>query len=68
VLTLLISMMYGHQNRSKLADSRNILTAEDKLSLVAPAKTTNSAAAAANTNAGTNATSLLSTPKAVEKP
>jgi preprotein translocase subunit SecG len=67
VLTLLISMIYGHQNRSKLADSRSILTAEDKLSLVAPAKPTNAATAAASTNAATNATPLLSTPKPVEK-
>ncbi len=59
VLTLLISMLFGHQSRSKLADSRNILTAEDKLSLVAPAKPTN--AAPANTNL------LLSTTNAVEK-
>jgi preprotein translocase subunit SecG len=60
VLTLLISMLYGHQNRSKLADARSILTAEDKLSLIAPAKATNAAAAAAVTNTMTNATSLLS--------
>src|SRR5438477_9277906 len=37
VLTLLISMIYGHENRSKLADSRSILTDADKLSLVAAA-------------------------------
>ena len=60
VLTLLISMVYGHQNRSKLADLRPSLTAEDKQSLVAPPKPTNAAAAAAPTNALTNATSLLS--------
>ena len=65
VLTLLISMIYGHQNRAKLADARSILTAEDKLSLVAPAapgKATNGAAAAASTNL------LLSRTNAVEKP
>ena len=71
VLTLLISMSYGHQNRSKLADARSILTAEDKLSLVAPAaagKATNAGAAAATTNAMTNATSLLVKTNLVEKP
>ena len=67
VLTLLISMIYGHQNRAKLADLRPSLSAEDKLSLVAPAKPTNAAPAAASTNAPTNATPLLSTPKPVEK-
>lgn len=67
VLTLLISMLYGHQNRSKLADARSILTAEDKLSLVAPAKATNAVTATASTNAATNATPLLSTPNPVEK-
>ena len=67
VLTLLISMIYGHQNRSKLADTRNILTAEDKLSLVAPPTPgkTNPAAAStpATTNASTNASPLLSKPE-----
>jgi preprotein translocase subunit SecG len=67
VLTLLISMVYGHQNRSKLADSRSILTAEDKLSLVAPAKPANAPVAATPTNGLTNATSLLSNTNAVEK-
>ena len=70
VLTLLISMVYGHQNRSKLADARSILTAEDKLSLVAPAaagKATNGVAAAAITNAMTNATSLLVKTNSAEK-
>jgi len=65
VLTLLISMMFGHQNRSKLADSRSILTAEDKLSQFAPptpGKGTNAVAAPATTNASTNAGLLLSTP------
>ncbi len=64
VLTLMISMMFGHQNRSKLSDTRSILTSEDKLSLVAPptpGKGTNAAAPAATTNAATNATSLLLT-------
>jgi preprotein translocase subunit SecG len=50
VLTLLISMMFGHQNRSRLSDTRSILTAEDKLSLVAPSKLTNTAVAPASTN------------------
>lgn len=71
VLTLLISMVYGHQNRSKLADARSILTAEDKLSLVAPAaagKATNPVAAAVITNAMTNAASLLVKTNPVEKP
>ena len=75
VLTLLISMMFGHQNRSKLADSRSILTAEDKLSLVAPptpGKATNAPAVSAATNAPTNASPLLSKPETpvapVEKP
>jgi len=68
VLTLLISMIYGHQNRSKLADSRSILTAEDKLSQFAPpppGKGTNPAPAGtpATTNAPTNASSLLSKPE-----
>jgi len=67
VLTLLISMIYGHQNRSKLADTRSILTAEDKLSLVAPSTPgkTNAVAAGtpAATNALTNASSLLSKPE-----
>src|SRR5882672_237701 len=65
VLTLLISLIFGHQNRSKLADPRGSLTAEDKLSLVAPpaaGKATNGTAAAASTNALTNATTLLSNP------
>ena len=71
VLTLLISMVYGHQNRSKLSDTRSILTAEDKLTLVAPAaagKATNAVAAAASTNTAAGSNVLLSTPKAVEKP
>ena len=68
VLTLLISMIYGHQVRSRLADSRSILTAEDKLSLTVPTKQTNAAAAAAAaTNAATNGNLLLSKTNAVEK-
>jgi len=68
VLTLLISMIYGHQVRSRLADSRSILTAEDKLSLIAPAKQTNaSAAAAATTNSSTNTPVLLINTNQVEK-
>jgi preprotein translocase subunit SecG len=70
VLTLLISMVYGHQNRSKLADARSILTEADKLSLVAPTKATNAPAAAATaTNAAPGTNLLLSTPNPpVEKP
>jgi protein translocase SecG subunit len=74
VLTLLISMIYGHQSRSRLADTRNILSAEDKLSLVAPAapgKETNAVPAAGSTNTATNVTKLLlsdtNTPRPVEK-
>ena len=68
VLTLLISMLYGHQNRSKLADARSILTAEDKLSLIAPAKATNVVTAAASTNAATNTPVLLLNTNAAQKP
>jgi preprotein translocase subunit SecG len=71
VLTLLISMMFGHQNRSKLADSRSILTAEDKLSLVAPTtpgKATNAPTTPATTNASTNASPLLSKPETPAAP
>jgi protein translocase SecG subunit len=46
-LTLLISALHGHQARSRGGDLRNILTTEDKLSLVTPGKNTNTAAAAA---------------------
>src|SRR6266481_6171078 len=42
-LTLLISILHGHQARSKGGDPRNLLTLEDKLSLVTPS-------AAAKTN------------------
>lgn len=65
VLTLLISILFGKQTRTGTVDPRNLLSAEDKLSLVAPA-------APAKTNApapSTNATGLLlntNTP-AVEK-
>jgi preprotein translocase subunit SecG len=70
VLTLLISMIYGHQVRSRLADSRSILTAEDKLSLVERAKQTNApaaAAAAATTNATSNTPILLLNTNQAEK-
>ena len=53
-------------NRSKLADTRSLLTAEDKLSLVTPTKATNTVAA--NTNQPASSNLLLSTPKPVEKP
>jgi preprotein translocase subunit SecG len=68
-LTLVISMVYGHQNRSRLADSRNILTAEDKLSVVAPATPgRTNAATATGTNSGSSSNLLLSfTNNPVEK-
>src|SRR6187549_718687 len=37
VMTLLISMLHGHQARARSGDLRNILTTEDKLSLIPPA-------------------------------
>ena len=56
-LTLLISILHGHQSRSSGGDPRNLLTADDKLSLITPtgAPKTNTAAVPA---LGTN--SLLS--------
>ena len=61
VLTLLISILFGKQARTGAVDPRNLLTAEDKLSLVAPVAKTN-AAPAASTN-----TLLINTNAAVEK-
>ena len=55
VLTLMISVLFGKQNRSGSGDLRNILSDADKLSLIAPTTKTN-AAAATTTN-----TLLLST-------
>ena len=62
-LTLLISILFGKQVRTGGVDPRNLLTTEDKLSLVAPAPAPKTNAAAVSTNA----TSLLSTTNAVEK-
>jgi len=67
VLTLLISLIFGHQNRSKLADPRSSLTAEEKLSLLAPPKGTNAATAVVITNASTNTPILLLNTNQVEK-
>ncbi len=64
VLTLLISILFGKQTRTGTVDPRNLLSAEDKLSLVtptAPAKTN----AAAATNAARLMLSATNTP--VEK-
>lgn len=62
-LTLLISILFGKQVRTGGVDPRNLLTTEDKLSLVAPAPAPKTNAAAVSTNA----TSLLITTNAVEK-
>ena len=48
VLTLTISLLHGHQARSR-GDLRSILSQEDKLSLSAPVRPTNAPAAAAAT-------------------
>lgn len=72
VLTLTISLLHGYQARSR-GDLRSILSQEDKLSLVAPTKGTNTAAAAtaSATNAGSNAvtidTNLLKLPPVEKK-
>lgn len=55
VLTLLISILFGKQFRSGSGDLREILTTEDKLSLVAPTAT----AKTNSTTAATNQSSLL---------
>lgn len=55
ILTLLISALHGHQARSR-GDLRDILTTEDKLSLVQ--KTNTAAAATAPAAANTNAPRL----------
>lgn len=47
VLTLMISVLFGKQNRSGSGDLRNILSDADKLSLIAPTTKTNAAAATA---------------------
>ncbi len=53
ILTLIISILFGKQTRSGSGDLRDILTTDDKLSLVpaAAAKTNAPAAAAPSTNA-----------------
>jgi preprotein translocase subunit SecG len=51
VVTLLISMLHGHQARARSGDLRNLLTTEDKLSVISPAAKTN-AATTASTNTG----------------
>ena len=47
VLTLMISVLFGKQNRSGSGDLRNILSDADKLSLIAPTTKTNAATATA---------------------
>jgi len=67
VLTLLISVLHGHQSRNSGGDPRNLLSAEDKLSLVTPTgapKTNATTPALTNsllslTNAPTNAASQV---------
>jgi len=61
VLTLLISMMHGHQARARSGDLRNILTTEDKLSLVAPVP-------ASKTNAAGTNNLLIAPPNPAAKP
>ena len=56
VLTLLISILFGRQMRTGGVDPRNLLSTEDKLSLVAPAAAPKTNAAAAPS---TNVPSLL---------
>lgn len=63
VLTLLISILFGKQTRTGTVDPRNLLTAEDKLSLVTPAAPAKTNAPAATTNA----TGLLLNTNVVEK-
>ena len=70
-LTLLISVLHGHQSRSSGGDPRDRLSAEDKLSLVTPTgapKTNATTNALTNnllslTNAPTNAASQVEKPK-----
>jgi len=70
-LTLLISILHGHESRNRGGDPRSLLTAEDKLSLVTPtaAPKTNATTPAVNnallnlTNAPTNAASQVEKPK-----
>jgi preprotein translocase subunit SecG len=70
-LTLLISILHGHQTRSSGGDPRSLLSAEEKLSLVTPTgPKTNTAATPASsnsllslTNAPTNAAPQVEKPK-----
>ncbi|MBK8000064.1 MAG: preprotein translocase subunit SecG [Verrucomicrobia bacterium] len=62
-LTLLISILFGKQMRTGGVDPRNLLSTEDKLSLVAPTAAPKTNAAAASTNAA----GLLLNTNAVEK-
>jgi protein translocase SecG subunit len=72
VLTLSISLLYGKQVRGRAGDPRNLLTAEDKLSLITPATpapTTNAAAASTNAAAsGTNNVIKLTSPAPAAQP
>jgi preprotein translocase subunit SecG len=56
VMTLLISMLHGHQARARSGDLRNILTREEKESAITPAARTNAANTAATNNTLINAT------------
>lgn len=51
VLTLLISILFGKQTRTGTVDPRNLLSSEDKLSLVTPAAPSKTNAPTATTNA-----------------
>jgi preprotein translocase subunit SecG len=70
-LTLLISILHGHQTRNSGGDPRNLLSTEDKLSMVTPsgAPKTNAATPATTnsllslTNAPTNAAQQVEKPK-----
>jgi len=62
-LTLLISILFGKQMRTGGVDPRNLLSTEDKLSLVAPTAAPKTNATAASTNAA----GLLLNTNAVEK-
>jgi preprotein translocase subunit SecG len=55
VMTLLISMLHGHQARARSGDLRNILTREEKESAITPAARTNAANTAATNNTLINA-------------
>ena len=69
VLTLLISVLHGHQSRSSGGDFRRLLSDEDKLSQVVPATAPKTNAPALTnallslTNTPTNAASQVEKPK-----